>query len=135
MAWRGALGNRGGQIQWALSLRYENRTEEAIPIATKALAAQRNMLGNDDPRVYVSVDSLASMLNAAKRYEEAAVLFDEAIEARSRLLGPEHPKTLISIASFAHLLSKIGQEKELSPTTSAPTRAEASCLEKNIPRP
>ena len=103
------------QIQWALSLKYENRTKEAIPIAFQALAAQRNALGSDDPRVYVSVNSLASMLNAVNRYEEAAEYFDEAIEARSRLLGPEHPKTLISIASFAHLLSKMGQEQRAEP--------------------
>ena len=101
--------------QLALSLKANGATEEGLPYMRKALDVQREVLGVDDPNLYVSVNSLASMLNDFKDYDGSAKLFEEAITQRTRLLGEEHPKTLISIASFAFLLNKMKRYQEAKP--------------------
>jgi tetratricopeptide (TPR) repeat protein len=100
------------QIQLALAFKACKQTSKAIPIAKKAVEVQRQQLGPDDPRLYVSVNSLASMLGAIQSYTESDKLFREAIEHRSRLLGEKDSKTLVSIASFAHMLGKMGRHEE-----------------------
>ena len=75
----------------------------------KALSIQRRVLSINDPNLYVSVNSLASILNALKEFEESITLYEKADRTQRTLIGFEHPKTLISLASYAFLLNKTQQ--------------------------
>jgi tetratricopeptide (TPR) repeat protein len=101
--------------QLPLAYKANAQTSVGLPYMQKALAVQRKILSTDDTNLYVSINSLASMLRSAKQYDESIALYEEAIENRSRLLGKDHPKTLISIASFAFLLNEVKRYDQAMP--------------------
>lgn len=101
--------------QLALALKANKQSLKSVSWMRNALAIQRRVLGKDDPRLYVSVNSLASILNSVKEFDESIELYEEAIENRSRILGYDHPKTLVSIASYAFLLNKTKQFTKAKP--------------------
>ena len=101
--------------QLALALKANKESSKSVPWMRNALAIQRRVLSPDDPRLYVSINSLASILNSVQEFDESIELYEEAIENRSRILGYEHPKTLVSIASYAFLLNKTKQFTKAKP--------------------
>lgn len=101
--------------QFALALKANKESSDALPWMRKSLSIQRRILSVNDPNLYVTVNSLASILNALQEFQEAITLYEEAIENRGRLLGAEHPKTLISLASYAFLLNKTHQFEKALP--------------------
>ena len=101
--------------QLALAYKANSQTSIGLPYMQTALAIQRRILSQDDVNLYVSVNSLASMLSSAKQYDESITLYTEAIENRSRLLGEDHPKTLISVSSFAFLLNELKRYEQAMP--------------------
>jgi tetratricopeptide (TPR) repeat protein len=101
--------------QYALALKSDGESKLALQWMRKALEIQRRVLSPDNPDLYVSINSIASILNSLSMFEESTLFYEEAIENRTRLLGAEHPKTLISIASYAFLLNKIKEFDKAKP--------------------
>ena len=79
----------------------QGRYDDAEPLLTKELQAERRVLGEEHPDTLLSMNNLAMLYFEQGRHDEAEPLYVKALEGRRRVLGEEHPDTLESINSVA----------------------------------
>jgi tetratricopeptide (TPR) repeat protein len=84
----------------------------AQAVATKAMKARERVLGLDNNQTLISVNILASVLNAQGKYEDSEKLGRRALEGREKLLGIHHPDTLSSVSNLASALYSQGKYEE-----------------------
>eukprot|EP00435_Cladocopium_sp_Y103_P009812 s4659_g2.t1 len=89
--------------------------KDAEPLFRRALEAQERTLGPEHPNTLVSVNNLASCLQAMGLMKDAEPLFRRALEALERTLGAEHPYTLGSVNNLASCLQAMGRMKDAEP--------------------
>jgi tetratricopeptide (TPR) repeat protein len=68
----------------------------ARPLAEKAVALRRNLLGEDDPETLASLAALAKVDVGQARFADAERIQRRVVEGRRRALGPEHPDTVMA---------------------------------------
>jgi len=73
----------------------------AIPLAERALAIRKKVLGNEHPLVATSLDNLATLYQSQERYSEAEPLYRQALKMYQRLLGNEHRDVATSLNNLA----------------------------------
>lgn len=88
------------------------RTDEAGTILEKALAAQRILYGNANPRTAATIDALAITRQAQNRMKEAESLAREALSASEQAYGNDHFMTGYYNAMVGNTLLKVKRYDE-----------------------
>jgi len=73
-----------------------------------AVAAARD-LGEDDPRLVLSLTHQAEALAAQARFAAAIPLFEQALEIDAKVLGPDHPGVARVLERYALALRATGR--------------------------
>ncbi|HKX27286.1 MAG TPA: CHAT domain-containing tetratricopeptide repeat protein [Blastocatellia bacterium] len=87
----------------ALKLRGEGKSEEAVPLAIRALEIREKRLGLEHPEVARSLNLLGTLYHAQPDYAKAEPIYQRALEIREKALGPEHPEVAQSLTNLAIL--------------------------------
>jgi CHAT domain-containing protein len=101
--------------QQAYQLYKQGQYVTAIPLAERALAIRKKVLGNEHPDVATSLNNLALLYDRQGRYSEAEPLYRQALEMNQRLLGNEHPNVANSLNNLALLYNEQGRYSEAEP--------------------
>ena len=97
------------------SYRILGEQKKAFPHLERALALQRELLGDDHPATLNLIHDLGYLLKQQGKLDEAESLLREAMEGRRRQLGDEHPVTLLSINHMGLLLHYQNRLDEAEP--------------------
>lgn len=82
--------------------------EQSIAYGREAYESRSEVLGEGDPRTFVSQLNLARALSDSERYDDAlGMLSGGVLMARDRL-GPEHPTTMDIVNAYARILLDSG---------------------------
>src|SRR5437588_3561221 len=73
-----------------------------------AVEAARD-LGEDDPRLALSLTHQAGALAAQARFDEAIPLLERALEIDEKVLGPDHPDLALVLELYAVSLRETGR--------------------------
>jgi len=84
------------------------RYAEAETLMVGAVAIQRRLLGDNDPRVAQGMHNLASLYIDTDRPQLAEPLLQQAIETAIQVYGPEHPELATYLDTLATLYRKEG---------------------------
>ncbi|MEH1800478.1 MAG: tetratricopeptide repeat protein, partial [Nostoc sp.] len=68
----------------AIKLYNEGKYSEAIPLAERALAIRKQILGEEHPDVATSLNNLALLYKSQGRYADAEPLYRQALEMSKR---------------------------------------------------
>jgi tetratricopeptide (TPR) repeat protein len=93
------------QQQWVLA----KQTYE------RALKIDRDILGNDHPRVASHLQNLAIVAQNMGDLKRAESLYREAIDSEERAFGDQHPETAAAQGNYALLLEREGRLAEAEP--------------------
>jgi tetratricopeptide (TPR) repeat protein len=77
---------------------------EARPLFERALAICENVLGAEHPDTAMSLNNLATLLQAQGDLAAARPLFERALAIHEKVHGPEHSDTAMSLNNLANLL-------------------------------
>lgn len=91
------------------------RINEAERLVVDALAIQRRILGDDDPRVAQGMHNLASLYVETDRLPQAEPLLQQAITTALRVYGPKNPEVAIYLDTLASLYRKGGAYERAKP--------------------
>jgi CHAT domain-containing protein/Tfp pilus assembly protein PilF len=81
----------------------------------RSLKIYEKALGPEHPRVAMSLNNLAVLLETQGNYAEARPLQERALKIREKALGPEHPDVAMSLNNLAMLLQTQGNYQEARP--------------------
>jgi serine/threonine-protein kinase len=81
----------------------------------RALTLDRDILGNDHPRVASHLQNLAIVAQNMGDLKGAESLYREAIASKQRAFGDRHPETAAAQGNFALLLEREGRFAEAEP--------------------
>jgi CHAT domain-containing protein/Tfp pilus assembly protein PilF len=101
--------------QQAVELYQQGKYNEAIPLAEKALAIFKKVLGDNHPDTATSLNNLALLYKSQGRYSEAEPLLKQALAIRKAQLGDNHPDTARSLNNLALLYKSQGRYAEAEP--------------------
>ena len=108
-----------------MELRTQGQIHAAVPLYCEALSASRATLGDRHPHTLISINNLASLLQAQGNLAAAEPLCREALSARRESLGDRHPDTLDSIKKLVMLRCKmLATEHPLCVNASTPDGPE-----------
>jgi Flp pilus assembly protein TadD/regulator of replication initiation timing len=93
----------------------QGKYNEAIPLAEKALAIFKKVLGDNHPDTATSLNNLAALYQSQGRYSEAEPLYQQALAIRKKQLGDNHPDTATSLNNLAGLYRSQGRYAEAEP--------------------
>ena len=79
---------------------------------SQALEIDRTTFGAEHPSYAVSLNNLASLLEATGRYAEAEPLYQQALEIVRTTLGAEHPSYAVTLNNLARVLEATGRYAE-----------------------
>ena len=91
------------------------RMGEAERLVVDALAIQRRILGDDDPRVAQGMHNLASLYVETDRLQQAEPLLQQAITTALQVYGPRNPEVAIYLDTLASLYRKGGAYERAKP--------------------
>jgi hypothetical protein len=94
--------------QQVFQLWQAGRSREALPLAQKALAIRRELLGENNRAVAMSLYNLAAQYEALIEYGEAERLYLQARDLRKKLLGEDHPDYAASLETLGGLYQAMG---------------------------
>jgi CHAT domain-containing protein/Tfp pilus assembly protein PilF len=89
--------------------------KEALPLAQKALAIRRQLLGKDQSKLSVSLFNLGAQYQGLDDYAAAQACYEQALAIRRRTLGEDHPATAQSYHNLALTLYSRGKYAEAEP--------------------
>jgi len=81
----------------------------------RALTIDRDILGNDHPRVASHLHNLAIVAQNMGDLKRAESLYREAIDSEERAFGDQHPETAAAQGNYALLLEREGRLTEAEP--------------------
>ncbi|MDB9387472.1 tetratricopeptide repeat protein, partial [Microcystis aeruginosa] len=81
----------------------------------EALDLKKRLLGDNHPRVALSLNNLAALYESQGRYTEAEPLYLQALDLRKQLLGDNHPHVAICLNNLAALYDSQGRYTEAEP--------------------
>ena len=79
----------------------EKRLEEAIALAERMAAKEREVLGSDEPYYANSLAMIAQWSEEVGRYDAAAAKWEQALAIRKKALCPTHPDILAALDGLA----------------------------------
>ena len=80
---------------------------QARPLLEDALELQRRHLGDDDPEIADTLQSLGGVLWYTEGFRAARPMIEGAFEIRERALGPDHPDVGESLTGLADLYAAL----------------------------
>ena len=95
-------------VKLAGLLRQLDRPEEAEPLLREALAAQREIYGDEDLAVAQTMRQLGGLMRDLGEYEESRDLLEHVLAVRQKVLGPLHPEVAVTLNSLAILAQREG---------------------------
>jgi CHAT domain-containing protein/Tfp pilus assembly protein PilF len=98
-----------------LELYQQGKYNEAIPLAKKALAIFKKILGDNHPNTATSLNNLAGLYESQGKYSEAETLYQQALAIIKAQLGDNHPVTAKSLNNLAALYESQGKYSEAEP--------------------
>ena len=109
-----ALDRAGGGAVLEAQLRHNvggvlytlGRHDEALAEYRLALARQRELLGESDPRVATTLNHIGNALMELERYDESEVSCKHSLEIRKRLFGEQHPAVAAVLNNLGELARK-----------------------------
>ena len=101
--------------QQVLQLNQQGKYDEAVPLAERALAIRRKILGEEHPDVATGLNNLAALYENQGRYAEAEPLYQQALELHQYLLGKDHLDFALSLNNLAGLYESQGKYMEAEP--------------------
>src|SRR5215472_8560592 len=101
--------------QKVLTLYYQGRYSEAIPLAQRALAIREKVLGPEHPDTATSLNNLAELYKETGAYAQAEPLLKRALAINEKALGPEHPTTAVWLNNLAALYRATGAYAQAEP--------------------
>jgi eukaryotic-like serine/threonine-protein kinase len=104
---QGDLLDTMGKVYWTLGVlgRAEQLYARAVDLRTR-------VLGADNPRTLVSMNSLANVLVREGRLEQGTRLLSDTLNAQRRVFGAEHVATLKTMNDLAFWLGTLGRYAE-----------------------
>jgi TonB family protein len=100
----------------------DEKYDEALPLAKRALELRETALGPDDEAVQGALRNLAEIYTAMKKYGEAEKLVERLLKLREQSVGPEDAGTAIL---FDKLASLTYRQRDYSKSEAAYQRALA----------
>jgi serine/threonine-protein kinase len=102
----------------------QRRFEETIPLLEASIAVRSRHLGDGDPLVATSLNSLAAAYTQLGRTADATPVLARAIEITRRELGDDHPNLATMLHNLAFMYRDLGRFDEAEP----PARDAVSLL-------
>ena len=99
----------------ARTLRQLGLIESALEPQEHALAALRQLLGDEHPETLKAIGSAAVLHGQLGDFEKAAGLFREELASARRVLGDEHAETIGALGSLGATLWSLGRREEVEP--------------------
>jgi CHAT domain-containing protein/tetratricopeptide (TPR) repeat protein len=87
-------------------------SRQALPLARRALAIRRQLLGEDHPLYAQSLNNLAELYGALGDPRQALPLHQQARDLRQRILGEDHPLYAQSLNNLAALYQALGDPRQ-----------------------
>ncbi len=84
----------------------------AEPYFWRALPVWAASVGAMDPRMAITLSSLALVFEARKEYTKAVPLVEQALKIREAAFGVEHPRIVPSLEHYAGLLRLLNRREE-----------------------
>jgi len=105
------------RLQEVLSERYVqlSRWDAAKPLAERALATRRRLLGENHRETLQSLERMGEFASAEKRWSTAETDIGKVLEQRRRLLGEDDPDTVESMSDLGVTLLSDGKPGEAGP--------------------
>jgi tetratricopeptide (TPR) repeat protein/predicted Ser/Thr protein kinase len=97
------LRHNAGGVLYTLS-----RHDEALAEYRLALARQRELLGENDPRVATTLNHIGNALMELERYDESEASCKRSLEIREKLFGEQHPAVAAVMNNLGELARKRG---------------------------
>ncbi len=92
--------------------RVHGHLAEAEPYFWRALPVWATSVGAMDPRMAMSLSSLALVFETKKEYTKAVPLVKQALTIREEALGVDHPQIVPSLEQYAGLLRLLNRIEE-----------------------
>ncbi len=84
----------------------------AEPYFWRALPVWAASVGAMDPRMAITLSSLALVFEARQEYAKAVSLVEQALKVREVAFGVEHPRIVPSLEQYAGLLRRLNRREE-----------------------
>jgi tetratricopeptide (TPR) repeat protein len=104
--------------QWdtqVVRLWQQGRSREALPLAEKALATRRAILGEKHPHYATSMNNLGMLYQDMGDHQAALPLYKQVLEVRKAALGQKHPNYANSLNNLANLYHAMGDHQAALP--------------------
>ena len=86
----------------------QDKYQEAIPIAERAIEVAKRSRGPEHPETAVALNNLGVIFQEIRDYARAEPLLQEALQIRQKVLGPEDPDTAETLDNLGGLYWAIG---------------------------
>ena len=93
----------------ALSLKNQDRLEDALALQLETLKLSRKVLGDDHRNTLTAMSNLVQTFASRGRFEEATALQAELMGRLERVLGFDHPKTLATEKDLRQMRAQLDQ--------------------------
>lgn len=100
---------------YAASIAFQERIEEAIKIAEQGYSIVRERIGDWHPEAMNLLSTLGSLYSMTGKFEEANIIHTLVIEKKSKILGSDHPSMAVHYISLASLFRRMVKLKEAEP--------------------
>lgn len=97
----------------------------AEPYFWRALPVWAASVGAMDPRMAITLSSLALVFETRKEYAKAVPLVEQALKVREVAFGVEHPQIVPSLEQYAGLLRLLNRREEAERIEARKARIEA----------
>ena len=126
-----ARGQQGSDLAAALhdaGELYRIRGDLAVaePYFWRALSVWAATVGAMDPRMAMSLSSLALVFETRKEYTKALPLVEQALKIREEAFGVDHPRLIPSLEQYAGLLRLLNRIEEAERIDARMARIPAS---------
>jgi tetratricopeptide (TPR) repeat protein/CHAT domain-containing protein len=93
----------------------QDKYQEAIPIAERAIEVAKRSRGPEHPETAVALNNLGVIFQEIRDYARAEPLLQEALQIRQKVLGPEDPDTAETLDNLGGLYWAIGNYAKSEP--------------------
>lgn len=100
---------------YAASIAFQERIEEAIKIAEQGYSIVRERIGDWHPEAMNLLSTLGSLYSMTGKFEEANSIHTLVIEKKSKILGSDHPSMAVHYISLATLFRRMLKLEEAEP--------------------
>jgi CHAT domain-containing protein/Tfp pilus assembly protein PilF len=118
----------------SVALYEKGRSREAVPLAERALALRKQVLGDKHPAYATSLNNLAALYWAMGDYAKAEPLCRQASAICKQALGDKHPDYATSLNNLAALYDSMGDHAQAEPLYRQALAIDKEALGEKHPR-